>query len=177
MRDITVTTKRLCLAPQTIAALTELCRNETDAEMKKAYQEMIETMRQLPGREEWGSDWSIRLTDGPVIGGIGFKGAPDAGGVIEIGYGIDDAYRRQGYATEAVAGMVKWALHRAAFPALPHKQNRKMPSPKRCCCTTALCATATARKVRFTKSPQHKIWRRKRPAHGEPKPEQGAFFF
>ena len=30
--------------------------------------------------------------------------------MVEIGYGIDEAYRRKGYATEALAGMVKWTM-------------------------------------------------------------------
>lgn len=35
------------------------------------------------------------------------KGQPDAAGCIEIGYGIDDAFQKGGYATEAVSTLVQ----------------------------------------------------------------------
>ena len=110
MKKNVVATKRLCMTPQSMEELTILYEKEVDREMKKAYKDMLETMGQLPGQEEWGSEWKISLASGSIIGGIGFKGTPDAEGTVEIGYGIDEAYRRKGYATEAVNGMVKWAL-------------------------------------------------------------------
>ena len=45
-----------------------------------------------------------------VIGDICFKGEPDDKGEIEIGYETYLPYRRQGYMTEAVGGMVQWAM-------------------------------------------------------------------
>jgi RimJ/RimL family protein N-acetyltransferase len=46
-----------------------------------------------------------RLVDGQAIGGIGFKGQPDAG-CIEIGYGLAPSARGHGYAAEAVAAVL-----------------------------------------------------------------------
>jgi len=46
-----------------------------------------------------------RLADGRAIGGIGFKGQPDAG-CIEIGYGLAPSARGHGYAAEAVAAVL-----------------------------------------------------------------------
>ena len=43
------------------------------------------------------------------MGNLSFKGFNDDGSV-EIGYGIDEAYQGQGYATEAVNAAVMWAL-------------------------------------------------------------------
>jgi ribosomal-protein-alanine N-acetyltransferase len=110
MKRIVVATKRLCIMPQSMEELTILYEKELDLDMKKAYRDMMETMRLLPGKEEWGSNWKINLASGLTIGGIGFKGAPDAEGTVEIGYGIDEEYRGNGYATEAVNGLMKWAL-------------------------------------------------------------------
>ncbi len=45
-----------------------------------------------------------------VIGSIGFKAMPDKNGIVEIGFGIDHAFRQKGYATEAVRGLTNWAL-------------------------------------------------------------------
>ena len=43
-----------------------------------------------------------------VIGSIGFHGAPDDQGRVEIGYRVEPAFRRQGFAREAVAAMFDW---------------------------------------------------------------------
>lgn len=49
-----------------------------------------------------------------VIGTIGFHGAPDAHGRLEIGYRIEPAYRRRGLTREAVRGMLDWAAGHGA---------------------------------------------------------------
>ena len=41
-----------------------------------------------------------------VVGRAGFHGPPDARGMVEIGYAIDPAYRRRGYARAAVAALL-----------------------------------------------------------------------
>ncbi len=43
-----------------------------------------------------------------IIGGLCFHGGPDATRSVEVGYGIDDAYCRKGYATEALGGLIDW---------------------------------------------------------------------
>ncbi len=54
--------------------------------------------------------WTIFLKNERVaVGDLCFKGEPDEKGEIEIGYGSYDAYRKKGYMTEAVGGMVHWA--------------------------------------------------------------------
>lgn len=110
MKHIMIETERLNITPQSIEQIKALRDKECDPEMKKAYTDMLNTMLKLNGREEWGSDWKICLKTGLTIGGIGFKGMADSDGVVDIGYGIDEAYRQNGYATEALGGMVKWAL-------------------------------------------------------------------
>ena len=44
-----------------------------------------------------------------VIGSIGFHGAPDELGRLEIGYKVEPAFRRRGIAREAAAAMFDWA--------------------------------------------------------------------
>lgn len=44
-----------------------------------------------------------------MIGTIGFHGAPDEQGRLEVGYRIEPEYRRRGYTREAVRGMLDWA--------------------------------------------------------------------
>ena len=45
---------------------------------------------------------------------VGFKGVPDSNGEVEIGYGIDPQFQRQGYMTEAVKAMIQWAFSEPA---------------------------------------------------------------
>jgi RimJ/RimL family protein N-acetyltransferase len=45
-----------------------------------------------------------------LVGAGGFKGAPDARGEVELGYGIVPEYQRRGYATEAVRGLSEFAF-------------------------------------------------------------------
>ena len=94
MRKIIVKTERLRIVPLSIEELRLLRDGEPDDGMKQAYGEMMDAVRRSPGREEWGTYWNICLTSGTRVGGLCFKGAPDAEGGVEIGYGIDEAYRR-----------------------------------------------------------------------------------
>ena len=47
----------------------------------------------------------IRLADGRVVGGIGFKGQPH-GGSVELGYGLAPSARGHRFAAEAVGALV-----------------------------------------------------------------------
>jgi RimJ/RimL family protein N-acetyltransferase len=47
-----------------------------------------------------------------LVGVVGFKGPPDPGGTVEIGYGILAERRRLGFAREAVDGLLGWAFGR-----------------------------------------------------------------
>jgi RimJ/RimL family protein N-acetyltransferase len=49
------------------------------------------------------------LTDertGQAVGKAGFHGAPDEAGMVEVGYAVDPAFRRRGYARAALEAMI-----------------------------------------------------------------------
>lgn len=52
----------------------------------------------------------IHRADQVMFGTAGYKGRPDSTGMIEIGYGIDAAYRRQGYTFEAARALIDWGF-------------------------------------------------------------------
>jgi len=54
-----------------------------------------------------------RRSDGVFVGGIGFFGPPDAG-VAELGFGLVESARGQGYAAEALAAAIGIALANGA---------------------------------------------------------------
>ena len=62
----------------------------------------------------WYTYWLIiERTAGIGVGFVGFKGPPDADGLVEVGYGISPNHRGRGLMTEALRLLVRWA---AAFP-------------------------------------------------------------
>ena len=59
----------------------------------------------------WYTYWLITPHQAPYGAGmIGFKGIPNLLGEAEIGYGIEPAYQRKGYVTEAARLLVEWAF-------------------------------------------------------------------
>ena len=44
-----------------------------------------------------------------VIGHVGFHAPPSARRTVEVGYTVEEAYRRQGYAAEAIRALFDWA--------------------------------------------------------------------
>ncbi|MFF9770578.1 GNAT family N-acetyltransferase [Streptomyces sp. NPDC014636] len=63
-------------------------------------------------RPEFGVFALVRPEDGRAVGGIGFHGAPDEEGRVEIGYDLAVGARGNGYATEALRTLTAWALAR-----------------------------------------------------------------
>ena len=65
---------------------------------------------------------------GSAIGSCGFKGPPDDDGVAEIAYGIDAEHRGRGYAKEAAAALVKFALGAGTRVVRAHTKPENGPS-------------------------------------------------
>lgn len=63
-----------------------------------------------PEVNRWFVRWIVLRQSGEIIGSTSFHGAPDSEGMVEIGLGIQEAYRNNGYAKEALLGMWHWAL-------------------------------------------------------------------
>ena len=80
--------------------------------VQRAVSMKIEKMKSQPESvHDWFTYWLVVITQENLgVGLVGFKGYPDSKGEVEIGYGIDQVYRRQGYMSEAVDALVKWAF-------------------------------------------------------------------
>jgi ribosomal-protein-alanine N-acetyltransferase len=63
-----------------------------------------------PGSARWIVRAAVTGPDGVVVGHAGYHGPPDENGMVEVGYSVDPAHRRQGYAR----AMLRELLRRAA---------------------------------------------------------------
>jgi RimJ/RimL family protein N-acetyltransferase len=125
LNAIQLETSRLLLHPLSLANLQDILAGRApqgcppidpqalDEPSCMAMQRKVARMEQLDVDEHvWQTYFLITLkTTGVGIGFIGFKGPPDAEGLVEVGYGLAETQRRQGYMSEALAGLVAWAAN------------------------------------------------------------------
>lgn len=74
----------------------------------RAFGLSLDAIRADPACRLWG-DTLLVTPERRVVGSVIFHGRP-ADGVAEVGYGVDEAAQRQGYATEGTRACVDWAL-------------------------------------------------------------------
>lgn len=102
-------------------------------ELKEALEETI--LPQVADKRKnylFSTLWSVILkTDQKMVGDLCFIGEPNAAGEIEIGYGTYEAFRGQGYMSEAVGGMVAWAKSQPNVKAIVASTEKKNPASSR----------------------------------------------
>jgi len=101
MKDIVVKTERLRIHVASQEEMEQFIKSQTVDILKLAYTEMLNGCSNNPDQWEWYAIWMIELKGGTHIGELCFKGL-DSNGIAEIGYGISEKYRNNGYAAEAV---------------------------------------------------------------------------
>ena len=121
-----IETKRLILKPLTYNQLlkygladhsleTELNLDETSRtispELKEALEHTILPNVADPKKDYlYSTLWTIiSKADNKMVGDICMIGEPNADGEFGIGYGTYDEFRKNGFMTEAVEGIIKWA--------------------------------------------------------------------
>jgi len=68
-------------------------------------------LRASPKPSPWTHGFAIvERATGTVVGSCGFKGPPDADGVVEIAYALAPEHRGRGYAREAACALTDYAL-------------------------------------------------------------------
>lgn len=95
--------------------------DEWPGESTRLVRHWIDALRAEPAREPWMARAMVRRSDRLMIGHIGFHDRPGAAylerwapgaDAVEIGYTVFEPHRREGYATEAAAGLMDWAWTR-----------------------------------------------------------------
>ena len=125
-------TPRLILEPMTLDLVEAVFRSDRDALeqiagakipaawpgrvlLERAFSASLEAIRADPETRLWG-DCLMITREGDarlVIGSIIFHGRPDASGVAEIGYGVEESWQGKGIASEGTRAAVEWALAQA----------------------------------------------------------------
>ena len=78
-----------------------------------------------PELNKWFVRFVVLRETSEVVGSISFHGSPDENGMLEIGLGIDENFRNQGIATEALAGMWWWASKQPGVKVLRYTVSPK----------------------------------------------------
>lgn len=105
-----IMTKRLNIYPASNEQMERLIAEQTLPDLKDAYQQMLDGALAHPDQREWYTIWNIERNDEDkaVVGHLSFRGL-EADGILEIGYGTNVEYEGQGFMTEAVSAVVRWA--------------------------------------------------------------------
>jgi [ribosomal protein S5]-alanine N-acetyltransferase len=82
-------------------------------QMPESLEHVHRALKADPTSSEWGYHLFVHTKDRALIGEGGYKGRPDAEGVVEIGYAILPEYRRRGLASEAARGLTRNAFSHA----------------------------------------------------------------
>lgn len=73
----------------------------------------------------------VRKSDRIVVGSADFKGLPNTGGEVEIGYGLGKEFEHNGYMTEAVSAMCDWALRQPSVTkVIAETEKENIPSQR-----------------------------------------------
>lgn len=111
-------TEHLFLIPLQPDELRTLIARTTDPELVAAYTEMLTFSTRYPEHWLWYTAWGMYQNDsGDFVGDLSFRGLPE-NGRPEIGYGIQKKYEGQGYTTEAVCAVCRWALSQPGVTAV-----------------------------------------------------------
>lgn len=124
-----IQTERLKIYTVSDDEMKKLIAEETDDEMRTAYQEMLEGCISHPEQRNWYAVWFMEL-NGKRIGDLCFKGLR-ADGVVEIGYGTYPGFESKGYMTEAVMALVQWASRQPGVLCIEAETDRDNKASQR----------------------------------------------
>lgn len=123
-----IETPRLRLTLESTEAMLARIDTMSDADRAEVSPEWLARMRSTPP-SPWTHGFAIieRASD-VVVGGCAYKGPPDGDGVVEIAYGVNPTHRGLGYAKEAAAALIDFALGAGARAIRAHTRPENGPS-------------------------------------------------
>ncbi len=125
MHEQVIDTPRLELHHISAQGIIDLYENKSDAtaiagrDFTNPHQNLVKESGPLrwrvpqvkvdPSVNKWFVRFIVLKETKEIIGSTSFHGVPDSEGMMEIGLGIEEAFRGKGYAKEALKGMWSWA--------------------------------------------------------------------
>ncbi len=71
-----------------------------------------------PTTNNWFVRWIVLRESKEIVGSISFHAPPDEVGMVEIGFGISEPCRNQGFGKEALLGMWAWVINQPGVTTL-----------------------------------------------------------
>jgi [ribosomal protein S5]-alanine N-acetyltransferase len=106
-----IETRRLTLVPRTPEAVRAEIEQMDLRDKAQLSPDWLARLRATTTVDPWVLGFAlVDHTANISVGSCGFKGPPDADGMVEIAYGIALEQQNKGYATEAAAALVRFAF-------------------------------------------------------------------
>ncbi len=104
-------TKNLKLVPKTLEEVLAMVEAMAPAEKVELSADWLALLRASTSADPWTHGFSlVQRESDAIVGQAGFKGPPDADGVVEIAYGVSPEHQGKGYATEAAQALTAYAF-------------------------------------------------------------------
>jgi ribosomal-protein-alanine N-acetyltransferase len=104
-------TTSLTLVPLTLEEVHAMICAMSPAEKAQLSADWLARVHASTSADPWTHGFFIvHRETGTTIGRCGFKGPPEADGVVEIAYGVEPDQQGKGYATEAAEALVNYAF-------------------------------------------------------------------
>ena len=103
-----------------------------DDEMEYAMKVRLRKVLEDSDNYLWLTNWAVVLREeNRIIGFIMIKGIPNENGEVIVGYGIEENYRRNGYATETLKSLTEWIFKNPkALSVIADTEKTNIPSHK-----------------------------------------------
>lgn len=93
--------------------------------MEAIHQTFLPRLKEKPPSHLFSTLWTaISKTEQKIVGDLCIVDEPNAKGEIEIGYGTHAAFEGQGYMTEIVSGIIRWASIQNMIKAITATTNK-----------------------------------------------------
>src|SRR5262245_9058307 len=111
MATLVIPTASLDLVLQTPEEVIAQIEAMSPADRAEVSPDWLARVRTTTAGDPWALGFTVvERASGSAVGSCGFKGPPDADGVVEVAYGIDSTHRGRGYATEAAGALTAFAF-------------------------------------------------------------------
>lgn len=117
---LVIQTARLRLVLESTEAVLARVAGMSPADRAEVSPDWLARVRSAPP-SPWTHGFAlVERAAGLVVGSCAFKGPPDADGTVEIAYGVAPDYQGRGFAKEAAAALVEFALDAGARRVRAH---------------------------------------------------------